>query len=112
MRVLASCEEEHQVLLSAIRVAAGSELACGRRVPRELYGIEPQTDPVGPEPVNSPEAPSAWVPAYSAHLRQGLSGLEDAVVCLSQGARALDYLAAAKGTLLARSSPLPPRSSR
>ena len=43
---------------------------------RELYGIESDTDPVGPEPVNSPEARSAWMAAYSALLRQDPSGLD------------------------------------
>jgi hypothetical protein len=43
---------------------------------RELYGIASDTDPVGPEPVNSPEARSAWMAAYSALLRQDPSGLE------------------------------------
>ena len=43
---------------------------------RELYGIESDTDPVGPEPVNSPEARSAWMAAYSAQLRLDPAGLD------------------------------------
>jgi hypothetical protein len=43
---------------------------------RELYGIESDTDPIGPEPVNSPEARSAWMAAYSAQLHQDPSGLD------------------------------------
>ncbi len=43
---------------------------------RELYGIDSETRPVGPEPVNSPEARHAWMAAYSALLRQDPSGLE------------------------------------
>ena len=43
---------------------------------RELYGIQSDTDPVGPEPVNSPEARSAWMAAYSAQLRLDPSGLD------------------------------------
>jgi hypothetical protein len=43
---------------------------------RELYGIESDTDPIGPEPVNSPEARQAWMAAYSAQLRQNPSELE------------------------------------
>ena len=43
---------------------------------RELYGIDSDTDPIGPEPVNSPEARSAWMAAYGAHLHQDPSGLE------------------------------------
>ena len=43
---------------------------------RELYGIDSETDIVGPEPVNSPEARSAWMAAYSALLLQDPSGLE------------------------------------
>lgn len=43
---------------------------------RELYGIESDTDPIGPEPVNSPEARPAWIAAYSAQLHQDPSGLD------------------------------------
>ncbi len=43
---------------------------------RELYGVESDTDPIGPEPVNSPEARSAWMAAYSAQLRQDPSDLD------------------------------------
>lgn len=43
---------------------------------RELYGIESDTDSIGPEPVNSPEARSAWMAAYSAQLQQDPSGLD------------------------------------
>jgi hypothetical protein len=43
---------------------------------REIYGIESDTDPIGPEPVNSPEARSAWMAAYSAQLHQDPSGLD------------------------------------
>jgi hypothetical protein len=43
---------------------------------RELYGIESDTDPIGPEPVNSPEARSAWMAAYSTQLHQDPSGLD------------------------------------
>ena len=43
---------------------------------RELYRIESQTDPVGPEPVNSPGARSARMAAYSAQQRQAPSGLD------------------------------------
>jgi hypothetical protein len=43
---------------------------------RELYGIESEADPIGPEPVNSPEARSAWMAAYSAQLRQDPTSLD------------------------------------
>jgi hypothetical protein len=43
---------------------------------RELYGIESDADPIGPEPVNSPEAGSAWMAAYSAQLHQDPTGLD------------------------------------
>jgi hypothetical protein len=43
---------------------------------RELYGIESDADPIGPEPVNSSEARSAWMAAYSAQLRLDPSGLD------------------------------------
>jgi len=52
---------------------------------RELYGVESDTEPIGPEPVNSPEARSAWMAAYSAQLRQDPSGLDrlpDSSLCL------------------------------
>ena len=54
---------------------------------RELYGIDSDTDPVGPEPVNSPEARSAWMAAYSAQLRldpSGLDALPDSSLLLSR----------------------------
>jgi thymidine kinase len=35
---------------------------------RELYGFESDTDPIGPEPVNSPEARQAWIAACDAQL--------------------------------------------
>jgi hypothetical protein len=43
---------------------------------RELYGVESDTEPIGPEPVNSPEARSARMAAYSAQLHQEPSGCE------------------------------------
>jgi hypothetical protein len=43
---------------------------------RELYGVQSDTDPIGPEPVNSPEARSAWTAAYCAQLHQDPSGLD------------------------------------
>lgn len=43
---------------------------------RELYGIDSETDPVGPEPVNSPEARSAWMAACSAQLHVDPAGLD------------------------------------
>jgi AAA domain len=53
-----------------------SEWASAIGAYRELYGIESETDPIGPEPVNSPEARSAWMAAYSAQLRQDPTGLD------------------------------------
>jgi hypothetical protein len=43
---------------------------------RELYRLDSDTDPIGPEPVNSPEAQQTWIAAYSAQLRQDPSALE------------------------------------
>lgn len=43
---------------------------------RELCGIDSDTEPIGPEPVNSPEARQARMAAYSAQLRQDPSALE------------------------------------
>ena len=43
---------------------------------RELYGFDHETEPVGPEPVNSPEARSAWFAAYSAMTRADEAGLD------------------------------------
>ncbi len=43
---------------------------------RELYGIESEIDPIGPEPVNSPEARSAWMAAYCAQLHQDSTRLD------------------------------------
>jgi hypothetical protein len=43
---------------------------------RELSGFDHETEPVGPEPVNSPEARSAWFAAYSAMTRADEAGLD------------------------------------
>ena len=43
---------------------------------RESYGIDSDTETIGPEPTNSPEARQAWLAAYSAQLRQDPSELE------------------------------------
>jgi hypothetical protein len=50
----------------------GSHLAAYR----ELYGYEDETDAVGPEPVNSPEARSAWFAAYAAITRTDKAALD------------------------------------
>lgn len=42
-----------------------TERASARGTYRELHGVESDADPVGPEPVNSPEARSVWMAAYS-----------------------------------------------
>jgi AAA domain/TrwC relaxase len=47
---------------------------------RELYGYEDEREPLGPEPVNSPEARSLWFTAYAAVHgtdRAGLDALPD-----------------------------------
>jgi hypothetical protein len=53
-----------------------TERACAIGAYRELYGIESETEPIGPEPVNSPEARSAWMAAYAVQLHQDPAGLD------------------------------------
>ncbi|MHB1434469.1 MAG: ATP-dependent DNA helicase, partial [Streptosporangiaceae bacterium] len=43
---------------------------------RERYAWEDETEPVGPEPVNSPEARAMWFAAYSAMSRTDEAGLD------------------------------------
>jgi hypothetical protein len=43
---------------------------------REQFGYEHETEPVGPEPVNSPDARAAWFAAYGAMTRADEAGLD------------------------------------
>jgi hypothetical protein len=43
---------------------------------REQYGYEHETEPVGPEPVNSPDARASWFAAYGSITRADEAGLD------------------------------------
>jgi hypothetical protein len=56
--------------------AAWTERASHIAAYRELYGYEHESDPLGPEPANSPEARSAWFAGYAAVHRTDEAGLD------------------------------------